>query len=92
MTQNMLRNRLTVSTIVVCERTQTNKACGFDQSTIEVELFCLVKMTDSKCDQCIKRNIAKGTTDPRVTKVTSFGHITSSYKNLDRISSSESGL
>ena len=41
-----------------------------------------------------KRNIAKGTADPRVefsfTKVTCLGHITSSRKNLVQISSSES--
>ena len=35
-------------------------------------------------------NIAEGTTDPRVTKVTFLGYITSSYINLDQISSSES--
>ena len=45
---------------------------------------------------CIYRdyqNIAKGTTDPRVefsfTKVNCWGHITSSNKDLDQISSSE---
>ena len=37
-----------------------------------------------------RKNIAKGTTDPRVTKVTSWGHITNPYTNLDQISSLES--
>ena len=37
-----------------------------------------------------QRNIAKGTTDPRVTKVSCIGHITNSYIDLDQNSSSES--
>ena len=44
----MLRTQIDSSIIVVCERMQTNKAFGFDQRTIEVELFSPVKMPDSK--------------------------------------------
>ena len=65
------------------------------------KFFAMVRCTEDH--QTIRRsfhvnslvNIVKGPTDPRVefcfnTRVTSFGHIASSYTKLDQISSSES--
>ena len=54
--------------------------------------FCVIPWKLLTCCLCLKQNIAKGTTEDwvLVTKVTSFGHITSSQTNLDQISSSKS--
>ena len=54
--------------------------------------FCVIPWKLLICCLCLKQNIVKGTMEDwvLVTKVTSFGHITSPQTNLDQISSSKS--